>query len=171
MHEAPHIHREHYIYRDCPALTALHATRTAASMAEFFLAHLRPGMRVLDCGCGPGSITVGLAEHVAPGEVIGIDIDPTHIALAQTRAADAGLSNVRFETADMYTLPFANAAFDAVFCHAVLAHLRHPSQALSEIRRVLQPEGVVGTRGSISRGCSLPLTTPSWCNRGICGSS
>jgi ubiquinone/menaquinone biosynthesis C-methylase UbiE len=89
---------------------------------------------------------VGLAGHVAPGVVIGIDITPAHIALAQTRAADAGLSNVRFETADIYTLPFPNAEFDAVFCHSILSHLRQPSQALGEIRRVLRPDGILGAR-------------------------
>lgn len=99
------------------------------SMAGFFLPHLRPGMRVLDCGCGPGSITMGLAAHVAPGEVIGIDLDPTHIALARRRAADAGLANVRFARADIYTLPFPDAAFDAVFCHSILSPRLPPRRA------------------------------------------
>ena len=48
--------------------------RTAARSAAFLLPHLRPGMRLLDFGCGPGSITVGLAGVVAPGEVVGVDI-------------------------------------------------------------------------------------------------
>jgi SAM-dependent methyltransferase len=129
-------------------------------MAGFCLTHLRPGMRVLDCGCGPGSITVGLAEHVAPGEVIGIDIDPAHIALAQSRARDAGLSNVHFETADLYMLPFAEAEFDAVFCHAVLAHLRHPAQALSEMRRVVHLEGIVGAREIDTEGLLIAPCDP-----------
>jgi SAM-dependent methyltransferase len=89
---------------------------------------------------------MGLAAYVAPGAVLGIDIDPAHVALAQTRVREAGLASVRFETADLYALPFAAAEFDAVFCHAVLAHLRHPAQALSEIRRVVGQEGVVGVR-------------------------
>ena len=50
-------------------------TRTAAAQADFLLPHLRPGMRLLDVGCGPGSITLDLAEVVAPGEVVGVDID------------------------------------------------------------------------------------------------
>jgi cyclopropane fatty-acyl-phospholipid synthase-like methyltransferase len=49
-----------------------HARRTAACNAAFMLPHLRPGMRLLDAGCGPGSNTIGLAEAVAPGEVIGV---------------------------------------------------------------------------------------------------
>jgi hypothetical protein len=59
------------------------------------------GMHVLDCWCGPGSITGGLVEHVAPGVVISIDITPAHFTLAQTRTTDARLSHVRFATADI----------------------------------------------------------------------
>ena len=149
-----------YTYHDCPAVTALHATRTAASMAGFFLPHLCPGMRVLDCGCGPGSITVGLAEHVAPGEVIGIDLDPTHIVLAQRRAADAGRANVRFARADIYTLPFPDATFDAVFCQSLLSHLREPAQALREIRRILQPAGLLGAREVDTEGMLITPFAP-----------
>ena len=49
--------------------------RTVATSAGFLVPYLRSGMRLLDCGCGPGSITVGLAEVVAPGETIGYDIE------------------------------------------------------------------------------------------------
>jgi len=104
---------------------------------------------------------MGLAEHVAPGVVIGIDILPAHMALAQTRAIDEGLSNVRFETADIYTLPFPNAEFDAVFCHAVLSHLHHPSQALSEIRRVLKSDGILGTREVDTEGVLITPFDPA----------
>jgi 2-polyprenyl-3-methyl-5-hydroxy-6-metoxy-1,4-benzoquinol methylase len=55
-----------------PAFEARLALRTAASEGAFFLPFLRPGMRVLDVGCGPGSITLGLAEKIAPGEIVGI---------------------------------------------------------------------------------------------------
>src|SRR4029450_10105787 len=58
--------------------------RTGAG-AAFFLQYLRPGMRLLDCGCGPGSITVDLAHAVGPGEGIGIDLRGD--ALAQGGAA------------------------------------------------------------------------------------
>ena len=61
--------------------------RTAAQEGAFFLPHLRPGMRVLDLGCGPGSITLGLAEAVAPGDVVGIDLQPSQVAQAQALSA------------------------------------------------------------------------------------
>ena len=50
--------------------------RTAAKEAGFLLPYLSAGMRLLDCGCDPGSITAGLAETVAPGQVVGVDIEP-----------------------------------------------------------------------------------------------
>ncbi len=58
------------------SLGELHGNRRAAVEASFLLPHLRPGMSVLDVGCGPGSITLGLAEAVAPGQVTGMDLDP-----------------------------------------------------------------------------------------------
>ena len=56
------------------------AKRMASQEAAFLLPHLRAGMNVLDAGCGPGSITLGLAAAVAPGEVVGIDIQPSSLS-------------------------------------------------------------------------------------------
>jgi len=109
--------------------------------AAFFLPHLSPGMRLLDCGCGPGSITAGLAAAVSPGECIGIDISPDRIAVArQTHVSDA---NLRFEVADVESLPFDDADFDAAFLHTVLQHV-NPSAAIAQCARVLRPDGVIG---------------------------
>ncbi len=117
-----------------------HARRDAA----FLLSHLRQGMSLLDCGCGPGTISVGLAEAVAPGSVIGIDIEKGQIDLARSAAQQRGLTNPRFEVASVYDLPFPTDAFDVVFSHALFEHLTDPAGALKEIHRVLRPGGVVG---------------------------
>ena len=68
--------------------------------------YLRPGMSVLNMGCGPGTITQGLAELVAPGRVVGIDMQPALIERAHALAASRGQTNLRFEVADLYDLPF-----------------------------------------------------------------
>src|SRR5215468_3156288 len=119
------------------------ARRTGAG-AAFFLRHLRPGMRLIDCGCGPGSITVDLAQAVTPGEAIGIDLRVEALTHGRQLARASGLSNVTFQVANVYQLPFPDAAFDAAFACAVLQHLAAPLAALKEMRRVLKPGGVIG---------------------------
>jgi ubiquinone/menaquinone biosynthesis C-methylase UbiE len=123
-------------------------TRTAAGEAAFFLPHLRQGMSLLDCGCGPGSVTLDLARIVAPGQVVGVDIDAGEVKRASALAAGQGVTHVRFETGNVYALPFANETFDAVYSNALLDHLREPLNALREIRRVLKPGGVAGIRAA-----------------------
>jgi SAM-dependent methyltransferase len=140
---------EAYVLGYGEAVSQPMATRTAEDRAAFFLAYLRPGMRVLDCGCGPGSITVGLAQAVAPGDVIGIDVEPAQVERARALAAERGIENVRFERGDIYRLPFPDGSFDAVFEHALLVHLREPLAALREMRRVLAPGGLVGARDPV----------------------
>lgn len=120
--------------------------RIAAEEAAVLLPHLRPGMRLLDFGCGPGSITVGLAEAVAPGEVMGVDIEPRQVEAARALAAEHGAANARFEVASVYALPFPDASFDAAFARSVLEHLADPLAALCEVRRVLRPGGVIAVR-------------------------
>jgi SAM-dependent methyltransferase len=137
---------EIYPQRANPAFEAELASRTASQVAAFFLPYLHPGMRLLDVGCGPGSITLGLAAVVAPGEVVGIDLQPSQVEQAHALTVAHGVANARFEVADTYQLPFPDQSFDAVFAHAVLMHLHEPARALKEIRRILRPGGVAGIR-------------------------
>jgi SAM-dependent methyltransferase len=151
--------REAYTHRESPAFDAQLAARTVARDAAFFVPHLSPGMRLLDLGCGPGSITLGLAECVAPGEVVGIDLRPEPLAQARAAAHARGITNVRFEVGSAYALPFADGSFDAAFAHVVLLHLREPVRALAEVRRVLRPGGVVGVRDpDFGMNLRFPLT-------------
>jgi SAM-dependent methyltransferase len=101
-------------------------------------------MRLVDCGCGPGSITVDLAQVVSPGEVIGIDLRMEALTHGRKLARDRGIANVTFQAANVYQLPFADGSFDAAFACAVLQHLAAPLAALKEMRRVLKPGGVIG---------------------------
>src|SRR5258708_2941143 len=120
------------------------ANRTLESHGAFFLPYLTPGLSVLDCGCGPGSITMGIAASIAPGEVVGIDFAPSQIERARAAAAREGRRNVRFETGDAYSLPFESGRFDRVFSHALMEHLADPVAALRELCRILKPGGVIG---------------------------
>jgi len=120
------------------------AKRTLESHGAFFLPYLKSGLSVLDCGCGPGSITMGIAVRIAPGEVVGIDFAQSQIERAKTAAAQGGVRNVRFDTGDVYSLPVDNGTFDRVFSHALMEHLADPVAALRELCRILRPGGVIG---------------------------
>ena len=115
---------------------AVHVRRTGA-VAAFLAPHLRGGMRLIDCGCGPGSITVDLAQAVAPGRAIGVDLREDALIHGRTLARERGIASVAFHAASVYRLPYADGSFDAAFACAVLQHLAAPLAALKEIRRVL----------------------------------
>jgi len=122
------------------------AVRSATAVADFLLAHVTPGMRLLDLGCGPGTITVGLAEAVAPGSVVAIDIEPAQLTRTQALTIKQDVTAVHLAATDLFALPFADASFDAAFAHAVLMHVGDRPAALREVRRVLKPGGVVGLK-------------------------
>ena len=73
--------------------------RTLESHGAFFIPFLKPGITVLDCGCGPGSITLGIAARVGEGSVVGVDLDESQVGLAAGAAAARGVRNVRFRQA------------------------------------------------------------------------
>ena len=129
-----------------PSVVARHARRTEKTAARFFLPYLKSGMRVLDVGCGPGSITAGLARRVEPGEAIGIDASSEVIETAKSLADTTPARNLRFEVGSVYEPRFAPGSFDAVFTHQLMQHLRRPVDALRQIRALLAPNGVLGVR-------------------------
>jgi SAM-dependent methyltransferase len=121
--------------------TAFMAARSFGSHGEFIRPYLTPGMKVLDCGCGPGAISVGLAEAVGPaGHVTGVDFGESQIAVAKARSTP----NLTFRVGSVYELPFEDSTFDLVFSHALFEHLADPIRGVAEIRRILRPGGLAG---------------------------
>ncbi|MFI6725724.1 methyltransferase domain-containing protein [Streptomyces sp. R-74717] len=125
-----------------------HRWRTAANSAAYLIDELRPGMTVLDVGCGPGTITADLAALVAPGRVTAVDTTGEILDRAAEVAAERGLENAEFTTADVHALDFPDDSFDVVHAHQVLQHVGDPVQALREMRRVCRPGGIVAARDS-----------------------
>lgn len=123
-----------------------HRWRTAENSAAYLLPLLEPGMRLLDVGCGPGTITLDLAERVSPGPTIGVDRDAGIVAEAKRLLDTRPVSDVEFRTADAYALEFDDESFDVVHAHQLLQHLTDPVAALAEMRRVLRPRGVLAVR-------------------------
>jgi ubiquinone/menaquinone biosynthesis C-methylase UbiE len=156
--------REKYIHGHAPATVRHHGRRTAEEAAAFLLPELHAGMRLLDVGCGPGSITRGLAERLAPGQVVGLDLSPAILTAARQDAVERGLGNLRYQQGDVYNLPFPDASFDAVFAHQVLQHLREPGNALREMFRVVRPGGLVGVR-DVDWGTAAYWPADPWIDR------
>lgn len=143
-----------------PDALAMLSRRSADERAISLLPHLREGMLVLDAGCGPGTITIGLARAVGPsGQAVGVDFEASQIERARSTAADQDVRNVEFEPCDVHQLPYADDTFDAVFAHALVEHLARPEAALAELRRVLRPGGIVCLSSSDWSGAKLTPRT------------
>lgn len=138
--------RERYTHGHHPSVVAQHARRRAEVEAWFLLPRLRSGQRLLDVGCGPGTVTSGLARAVAPGLVTGLDAAADVLATAREHAAETGLANLEFVEGDVYALDYADDTFDVVYANQLLQHLSEPVAALQEMRRVLRHGGLLGVR-------------------------
>jgi ubiquinone/menaquinone biosynthesis C-methylase UbiE len=106
-------------------------------------AGIRPGMRVLDVGCGAGDVSFLAATLVGPaGSVVGVDRSGEAITLAKRRAADVGLANVSFVTQDLHELA-TEARFEAIIGRLVLMYFPQPDELLRRLIQLLMPGGIV----------------------------
>jgi SAM-dependent methyltransferase len=137
--------------------------RNAENSAAYILAKLQfmkeqnPSLKLLDVGCGPGTISSALAKLIPEGHVTGIDIYPDILVRAKELIEQAGIKNIDFQHGDINKLPFADDAFDITICHQVLTYLRSPSDALREMMRITKPGGIVAAReGDLATECVWP---------------
>ena len=143
-----------YTHGHHESVVRAHASRTAQNSAAFLVPHLTPGLRVLDVGCGPGSITCDFADLVSPGEVLGLDRSEDIVAQARALAEERGVTNASFAVGNVYDLDLEDESFDVVHAHQVLQHLTDPVAALREMRRVARPGGIVAVRDADFHGMS-----------------
>lgn len=103
---------------------------------------MKPGMKVLDLGCGPGYFVEETARRVGPkGRLYCLDIEPKSIARVKDKIKEEGLNNVEAKVADAYSLPLPDESIDLVYLVTVLSEIPDRTRALKELHRVLRPKG------------------------------
>jgi SAM-dependent methyltransferase len=117
----------------------------AATLAELLHSdtHYPAGSTVLEIGCGVGAQTVVLATQSPAALFTSIDVDGPSLRVAEETCGAVGITNVRFQIADLFDLPFERASFDHVFICFVLEHLPDPATALQAIAQLVRPGGSV----------------------------
>lgn len=144
--------KERYTPGHTPNATAFMAERDFESHGFFLAPLLLPGFDVLDAGCGPATITAGIAERVFPGRVTAMDVSAPQLEQARRLTEGREIMNIDFVAASAGATPFADHTFDVVFAHALMEHLGEPDLALREFHRVTRPGGFIG------------LCSPDWDN-------
>ncbi|TPW31249.1 class I SAM-dependent methyltransferase [Pararhizobium mangrovi] len=110
----------------------------------------RPGLTVLDLGCGGGHVTFNAAPHAA--SVTAYDVAPQMLAVVERAAAERGLSNVKTRRGVAEALPFDDASFDIVLTRLSAHHWSDFAKGIGEAARVLKPGGIVGFADTLSPG-------------------
>ena len=123
-----------------------HSKRTAQNSAGTLLGMLRPGMDVLDIGSGAGTITADLAQAVAPGRVVAVELDDTAAELTRRTLEQRGINTVEVVVEDAHQLSYPDHSFDVVHAHQVLQHVADPVLILQHMWRVTRPDGIVAAR-------------------------
>lgn len=130
-----------------PGLSRDYSDRNVEQQAAFVLPYLKSGMSLLDLGCGPGTITIGLAQIVSPGFVTGIDHDQTNIEAAGELAAKQGITNINFRIGNTLSLSIEDNSFDSALENNLFVHLAENAvHSAEEVYRVLKPGGFFAAR-------------------------
>ncbi len=134
------------VYRESATATELFNRRVAPADASHVVPHLRSGMRLVDFGCGAGSLSLGFAAILAPGQVVGFDMFEAAIEHARADADRLGLTNVDFQLADINSVDLPEASFDVAHFSGVLAYQKDPLTTLGIAFRALKPGGMLAAR-------------------------
>jgi ubiquinone/menaquinone biosynthesis C-methylase UbiE len=104
---------------------------------------IKPGFRVLDYGCGPGSFSIAAAELVGEsGKVYAVDIHPLAIKSVQQKALKKGLTNIETLQSDCKT-GLENNSIDIVLLLDIFHSLKYPNDILAELQRILKPNALL----------------------------
>lgn len=137
---------------------------------EFEIVGLKPGMKVLDAGCGTGAVARRMAAKVSPGEVYGIDIDSLFISEAKKLATNQGIKNIGFELGDVDYLKQFDGTFDVSYCRLVLMHVKNPMKTVTELKRVTKKGGIVAVSDNDDGGVitypEMPKMIDMWAKYG-----
>ena len=108
-------------------------------------ANPQPGERILDLGCGTGTLTIMLQRRQPTAEVVGLDGDTRVLDIAQKKAHKVGVASIRWDTGLADELPYPDESFDKVITSMMLHHLTLPEKlgAFQEVHRVLKPSGSI----------------------------
>jgi SAM-dependent methyltransferase len=125
-------------------LALLQRTYGPTSQALLRQLGLSEGMRVLDLGCGTGTMTCWIASQLGgSGATVGADISASQLDVARRQAQRLGLSNVSFHESSVYETPFERASFDLVCCRFLLCHVGDPERGVREMHALLKPGGIL----------------------------
>ena len=128
-------------------MTIVFSLRNAQDNATHILPYLKPNSKILDIGCGIGTITQDFAQRCPQGSVLGIDHNIDSLSIAKEAASNLKISNLKYETGDVMNLKgIPDNEYDIVHAHQVILHLSDPVGGLKEMRRVCKPSGIVAIR-------------------------
>lgn len=130
---------------------------------DFLLHTLQPGLKILDVGCGPGTIAFQVSPHLRPaGYLVGVDISDETLQRATSSAKSQRITNLEFIQGTAYHLPFREAHFDVIYCRHLLMHLGDVTKTLHELIRVAQYGGhIIAFEGDIETWNYYPIF-PAW---------
>jgi ubiquinone/menaquinone biosynthesis C-methylase UbiE len=134
----------------CPAclsfLVEMDNPFTKTNQAQTIIQHLdiKPGMRILDIGCGPGRLTIPLAKTVGQtGQVVALDIQQAMLNKVRDKANKEGLNNIHYINLDIGNNHLADAGFDRILLVTVIGEIPAQLNALKEIHTALSSHGIL----------------------------